>query len=53
MIIILDTFPTSSTGKKSGITPTRLDQCRSWVDACDTAGHQILIPAISYYEALR
>ncbi len=53
MIIILDTFPTSSTGKLPGRTPTLLDQCRQWITACETAGHRILIPAISYYEALR
>ncbi len=53
MIIILDTFPTSSTGKLSGKTLTLLDQCQQWIEACETAGHRILIPAISYYEALR
>ena len=53
MLIILDTFPTSSAGKRPGSTPTLLDQCRLWIDACETAGHRVLIPAISYYEALR
>lgn len=53
MIIILDTFPTSSTGKLPGNPPTLLDECRQWMNACDMAGHQILIPAISYYEVLR
>jgi len=53
MIIILDTFPTSSAGKRPGPTTTLLDQCRIWIDACETAGHRILIPSIAYYEALR
>lgn len=53
MVIILDTFPTSSTGKLPGNSATMLDQCRQWIAACETAGHRILIPAISYYEALR
>lgn len=30
-----------------------LDDCRQWIAACEAAGNQILIPAISYYEALR
>jgi predicted nucleic acid-binding protein len=53
MIIILDTFPASSAGKRPGKTPTLLDHCRQWIDACEAAGHRILVPAISYYEALR
>jgi hypothetical protein len=48
MIIILDTFLTSSNGKIPGRTPTPLDQCRQWITACETGGHRILIPAISY-----
>jgi predicted nucleic acid-binding protein len=53
MIIILDTFPTSSTGKLPGKHPTLLDQCRQWITACETEGNRILIPAICYYETLR
>lgn len=53
MIIVLDTFPTSSTGKRPGKTPTLLDQCRQWIDDCEATGHQVLVPAICYYEALR
>jgi hypothetical protein len=53
MIIVLDTFPASSTGKRSGRAPTLLDQCRQWIGACEAAGHRILVPAISYFEALR
>lgn len=53
MIIILDTFPTSSTGKVAAYPPTLLDDCRAWVNDCEAAGHMILVPAISYYEVLR
>lgn len=53
MIIVLDAFPASSTGKLPGRTPTLLDQCRQWITACEAAGHQVLVPAIAYYEALR
>ena len=53
MIIILDTFPASSVAKRPGTVPTLLDQCRQWIEACETAGHRILVPAIAYYEALR
>ncbi len=53
MVIILDTFPTSSVAKRPGRRPTLSDQCHQWVDACEDAGHTILVPAISYYEALR
>src|SRR5712692_7204427 len=53
MIIVLDTFSASSVGKRPGKTPTLLDQCRQWIDACEAAGHRILVPVICYYEALR
>lgn len=53
MIIVLDTFPTSSVGKHPGKALTLLDQCRQWIDACEAAGHHVLVPAICYYEALR
>lgn len=53
MLIVLDTFPTSSTGKLPGKAPSMLDACREWITACETGGHRILVPAISYYEALR
>jgi predicted nucleic acid-binding protein len=53
MIIVLDTFPASSTGKRPGTSPTLLDHCRRWIEDCEAAGHRILVPAISYYEALR
>lgn len=54
MNIVLDTFPTSSVSKKyDARNPTLSDQCHQWVDDCEAAGHRILIPAISYYEALR
>jgi hypothetical protein len=53
MIIVLDTFPASSVGKRPGTTASVLDQCRQWIEACEAAGHRILVPAIAYYEALR
>ena len=53
MIIILDTFPTSSVSKREGRKPTLSDHCHKWVDNCEYAGHTILVPAVSYYEALR
>src|SRR5207302_8521664 len=53
MIIVLDTFPTTSVAKRPGRTPSRSDQCHEWIEKCEDAGHTILVPAISYYEALR
>lgn len=53
MVIVLDTFPASSVAKRPGKEPSLLDQCRDWVDACEAAGHRVLVPAISYYEVLR
>ena len=53
MIIILDTFPTSSVSKRPGRKPSLSDQCRQWVEDCENAGHTVLVPAIAYYEALR
>lgn len=53
MIIVLDTFPASSVGKRPGTIPTLLDQCRRWIEECEAAGHRILVPAIAYYEVLR
>lgn len=53
MIIVLDTFPTSSVSKLEGRRRTLSDQCHQWVGDCEDAGHTILVPAIAYYEALR
>lgn len=53
MIIVLDTFPTSSAAKRPGNIPSLSDQCHQWVDDCENAGHTILVPAICNYEALR
>lgn len=55
-VIVLDTFPLSSTAKREpppGVAPTTLDLCHRWVLACISAGNRIVVPAISYYEALR
>lgn len=54
MVIVLDTFPTSSVSKRPGkIQPTLSDQCHQWINDCEVAGHRVLVPAISYYEVLR
>jgi predicted nucleic acid-binding protein len=54
MIIVLDAFPTSSVSKRPGNQPPTLsDQCRLWIHDCEAVGHRVLVPAISYYEALR
>ena len=53
MIIVLDTFPTSSISKRPGRILSLSDACHSWVDDCEDQGHTILVPAICYYEALR
>ena len=55
-VIVLDTFPLSSTGKLDpppDVAPTTLDQCHRWVRDCVAAGNRVVVPAISYYEALR
>jgi hypothetical protein len=55
-VIVLDTFPLSSTGKREpafGTKPTVLHQCQRWVYECLACGNTVLAPAISYYEALR
>src|ERR1051326_4407728 len=53
MILILDTFPTSSVANAPAKKLSLSDQCHQWVDSCENAGHIIFIPAIAYYEALR
>ena len=55
-VIVLDTFPLSSTAKReppAGGAPTTLDQCQDWIKACVRAGNRVVAPAIAYYEALR
>ena len=55
-MIILDTFPLSSTAKReppAGTSGTTSDDCRGWVQDCVRAGNRVLAPAITYYEALR
>jgi hypothetical protein len=55
-VIVLDTFPLSSTGKREpppGIAPTAFDLCHWWIQDCIAAGNRVVVPAISYYEALR
>ena len=53
MVIVLDTFPTSSVSKRPGKTPTASDECHQWITRCEAAGDRVLVPAISYYEVLR
>ena len=55
-VIVLDTFPLSSTAKQEpppGVAPRTLDLCHQWVKECIRAGHRVVAPAIAYYEALR
>lgn len=55
-VIVLDTFPLSSTAKReppAGGAPTTLDHCQDWIKACVRAGNRVVAPAIAYYEALR
>jgi len=55
-VIVLDTFPLSSTAKQEpqpGVVLTRLDLCQQWIKDCVQAGNRVAAPAINYYEALR
>lgn len=55
-VIVLDTFPLSSTGKREalpGAPPTQLNLCHRWIRDCVDAGNRIVVPAISYYESIR
>src|SRR5580704_14062321 len=55
-IIVLDSFPLSSTAKrepKPGVAPTVSDDCQKWVIDCVKAGNRLIVPAIIYYEVLR
>lgn len=52
-VIILDSFPLSTMGKRTSNPPTLTDQCREWVIACIAAGNRVHVPAIVYYETLR
>ena len=54
MVIVLDTFPTSSVSKRPGNKQATVsDQCHQWVNDCEAAGHRVLVPAICYYEVMR
>ncbi len=55
-VILLDSFPLSCTGKREpapGVPLTLSEECHRWIRDCVAAGHQILAPAICYYEVLR
>jgi predicted nucleic acid-binding protein len=55
-VIILDTGPLSNAVvalARPGKTPTLSEQCRQWIQDCEQAGVQLLIPAVCYYETLR
>lgn len=55
-VIVLDTFPLSSTAKQGspdGMPATTLDLCRQWVLDCVGAGNRVVAPAIGYFEVLR
>jgi hypothetical protein len=53
VIIILDSFPASCVAKRPGRRPSLADRCRDWVEECEDKAHIVLVPALSYYEALR
>lgn len=53
MFIFLDTFPASSVSKQAGEKITISDLCRQWINQSEREGHQILVPAVVYYEVLR
>jgi len=55
-IIVLDTNPLSNSAIPSariGKVPTKSQECRQWLADCVRRGMLVLVPAISYYEALR
>lgn len=55
-IIVLDTFPLSSMGRRlppAGTPRTEGEKCHEWIRACIAAGHQVVAPAVCYYEVLR
>jgi predicted nucleic acid-binding protein len=49
--IVLDTSPVGTISKRKGVPEA--DACRKWVADCRRAGHQIIVPAIAYYEVAR
>jgi hypothetical protein len=51
LTIILDTSPLSTVTKRRGVPEA--DSCRQWVADCRRAGHQIIAPAIAFYEVAR
>ncbi len=54
MVVVLDTFLTSSVSKRPGIKKSAVsEQCHRWINECELPGHRVLAPAISYYEVLR
>jgi predicted nucleic acid-binding protein len=51
LTIVLDTSPLSSATRRAGVPEA--DACRRWIVECRSAGHQVLAPAIAYYEVAR
>ena len=51
LTIVLDTSPLSTVTKRQGVAEA--DACRQWVADCRRAGHQVIAPAIAYYEVAR
>src|SRR5436305_333164 len=51
LTIVLDTGPLSTVTKRRGVAEA--DACRSWVRDCCAAGHQVIAPAIAFYEVAR
>jgi len=55
-IIVLDTFPLSSTARRQPPAGTALregERCHDWIRSCIAAGHRVVAPSICYYEVLR
>jgi len=51
LTVVLDTSPLSTVTKRRGVAEA--DACRQWVADRRRAGHNILAPAIAYYEVAR
>src|SRR6185369_3595109 len=51
LTILLDTSPLGTVTKQKGRSDA--EECREWVRVCRRRGHQVLVPAVAYYEVAR
>src|SRR3569833_3698981 len=51
LTIVLDTSPLSTVTKRAGVPDA--DACRQWMVDCQRGGHQLVAPAMAYYEVAR